>query len=177
MFKTLKVFVAATIVSLMVLSIIPSTAQAGTDGTAMKFLAKGTLYDGYGEVRASDVWFTFSISSVDPHVLTLGNNANDVHYMNLRTFGSGGTINNMSGPDEWIEDSWFVSNLSITALYEYGVSKSSVTLKAPGGVPVMSPGPSEDTSSGVPTVVPVLLGVFAVFIIGVAYLAWRFPPT
>jgi hypothetical protein len=140
--KALKVIIAVAVMLIMVLSVVPSTAQAGTNGNTMKFLAKGTLYDGYGEVRASDVWFTFSISSVDPHTLTLGNNSNDVHYLNLRTFGSGGTIDNMSGPDEWVEESWFVGVMSITALFEYGVSKTSVILKAPGGGLVLSPNPT-----------------------------------
>jgi hypothetical protein len=174
--QTLKIIVVAAIVSLMVLSVIPSAAQAGTDGTAMKFLAKGTLWDGYGHVRASDVWFTFSISSTDPHVLTLGNNSNDVHYMNLRTFGSGGTISNMSGPDEWIEDSWFVAALNITALYEYGVSKISVVLRAPGGV-VMSTGPNADTSSGDSTLEYIILFTFALFFIGLLMVVSRIPPT
>ena len=176
MSKTVKVFLVAAIVSLLVLSIIPSTAQAGTNGTAMKFLAKGTLYDGYGEVRASNVWFTFSITSEDPHILTLGNNSNDVHYANFRSFGSGGTISNMSGPDEWIDDSWFVAAIDITALYEYGVSKSSVTLKAPGGAVVMSPGPSDGTSSADSTVY-ILLITFALFFIGLVCLIGRSPPT
>jgi hypothetical protein len=172
LFKTLKVFVVAAIVSLMVLSVIPSTAQAGTDGTTMKFLAKGTLYDGYGQIRANDVWFTFSVSSVDPHVLTLGSNPNDVHYVNFRSFGSGGTINNMSGPDEWIDDSWFVATLEITALYENGVSKSSVSLKAPGGAVVMSPGPSD-----ISTLEYILIFTFALFIIALVCLVGRIPST
>ncbi len=46
MSKTLKAIIATAVVSMMVLSILPSAAQAGTDGTAMKFLAKGTLYNG-----------------------------------------------------------------------------------------------------------------------------------
>ncbi len=66
--------------------------------------------------------------------------------MNWRSFGSGGTINDMSGPDEWIDDSWFVASMNITALYEYGVSKTSVTLQAPGGVVVLSPSPVPNTS-------------------------------
>ncbi len=193
MSKALKVILATAVVLLMFLSVIPSTAQAGTDGTTMKFLAKGTLYDGYGAVRAGDVWFTFSISSTDPHTLTLGDNLNDMHYMNLRTFGSGGTISNMSGPNEFIDDSWFVSRLSITALYEYGVSKNSVTLSAPGGGPILSVGNTPNPTTGaapglgshsfVPTD-PVLAISFVAFaallLIGSIYLVdrrMRFPPT
>jgi hypothetical protein len=156
LFKTLKVIIAVAVMLVMVLSVIPSTAQAGTNGTTMKFLAKGTIYGYQGVLLASDVWFTFSIASVDPHILTLGNNSNDVDYLNFRSFGSGGTISNMSGPDEYIPDFW-IADMNITSLYEYGVSKSSVTLKAPGGVVVFSPAPTTHapTTSGPSSFTPI----------------------
>ena len=88
---------------------------------------------------------------------------------------------------EYIDDYWAVASFNITALYEYGVSKTSVSLLDAGAV-VMSPaptntGPEPGSHSFIPNDPVLVAGIVALasfVLIGSIYLVdrrMRSPPT
>jgi hypothetical protein len=93
----------------------------------MDFVAKGTLYDAVGGVVASDVWFTFD-SFMYSYTVNLGTNVKgSSSFMELTSYGSGGSISAMSGPV--VEyTAWQVSSFYATAIYSKGVSVSTYTI-------------------------------------------------
>lgn len=116
---------------ILVFSVLAYPVQAATDGTPMSVVAKGTVRDSAGHLVASDVWFTFKVA-ISVFTIHIGsNNADGQLLTSFTTYGSSGTINSMSGPVLHPGDANLYF-MEVTALYQYGVSVTSITIRTTG---------------------------------------------
>jgi hypothetical protein len=106
---------------------LATPAQAATDGRNMVFVAKGTLYDPNGNAFASNVWFSFT-AFVYSYQVKLGmNQVGSASLQYMTTYGSGGSIFDMSGPVLEYANSQYAS-FFVTEIYCFAQSVSSCTV-------------------------------------------------
>lgn len=128
----LVITAAIALLSVLMLSTASFPARAETNGASLELVAKGTVYDAYGAPLASDVWFSLRIM-YKSYTMNLGNNSVGAALLYpMTTYGSGGTISNMSGPIGSISENSF-HFMNVTQLYRFGANVSSITITVPSG--------------------------------------------
>jgi hypothetical protein len=136
--RNLIITAVIAMLSVFMLSMASVPVQAGTNGASIQLVARGSAFDAYGVPLATDIWFSLQIL-YKSYTINMGNNSVGTALLTMTTYGSGGTISDMSGPVGSINMDQ-CRFMNVTQLYRFGLSVSSITITAPtGGTPIADP--------------------------------------